>query len=882
LFYLKTLGELSLHASGPKGPPLLRNSKPLAVLAYLATAADHAARRDHLAQLLWPDSDAGHARSSLRQALHYITQRVGRPLVRAGDSLIELDVGELDVDLWEFERALAAEDYAHAVELYAGPFVPGLERKAGAELEEWIESQDENLRAGLDVAYTRLVADAMARNWPSTAVEYGRLFVELNPLNEVAQLAYVRALKAAGDQVGALRAYRSYRSLLREALHDVPSEELERAIASVRDEVLRDPTPDPNRAGAGVPRRSSLRRLTVSGLVGAVAATVVLAVGFFALRPSGVTDDPFATLRGTLYAVVGHAPPLRLARVDYRGASARLQVTGRHAEDVPSPDGSVVATHVVAPDGVNLGLLDLATGELIELTTRPQDEAALDWSPDGRFILFRQGELSAAGDDYNWDLRVYDLAAGAAHRLSGLRSPRHERAAWSPRGVEIAFVAGPEGNSDVFVIDADGGHLARLTDDPADDREPAWSPDGERLAFASERSGASDIYIMNRNGSGLRRVTRSPAAEVTPIWLSDRVLAFVRRSEGDAGDLWAVDLQAGEERRLTERGDVRNLARGGGLRDEPGWVERIAIRPVGRAVSPGLHVRLPVELYGPDDREIGSGGARIDWWVDDPAVAAFVEDDLLQVRGSGPLTIVASAGGWRADTLELLSVEPVPGPTTLLLYEDWSRGLQTDRWIRWGEPLPYARPTGGPESGGLFVANGDHHYSSGVVSRQAFAPGNGLTLECWARLPFDGRLYQDFAVGFISGPLPEDSAEWVTVDPTVELRIQGPNDQVGPRASLYVQGTLTPIPFPAAPEEWHLYTLQLEPGGSVSVLSDGRFHWRTAPVLDVASLPSLSVLLGYRSVGVELAHGLLRVYYGTRHLLPQVEPETVRRPTFDY
>ncbi|HSG82770.1 MAG TPA: BTAD domain-containing putative transcriptional regulator, partial [Gemmatimonadota bacterium] len=275
MFYLKTLGELSLHASGPKGPPLLRNSKPLAVLAYLATAPNFSARRDHLAQLLWPESDAGHARSSLRQALHYISQRVGQPLVQTTDWTIELDAAELDVDLWEFERALKAEDYAHAVELYAGPFVPGLERKSGAEFEGWIESQDEQLRAGLDVAYTRLVGDAMARDWPSTAVEYGRLFVELNPLNEVAQLAYVRALKAAGDQIGALRAYRSYRSLLREALHDVPSEELERAILSVRDEVLRDAMPDPDAAPVSVPRRSVWRRAAMSGLAGAAVAAVV-------------------------------------------------------------------------------------------------------------------------------------------------------------------------------------------------------------------------------------------------------------------------------------------------------------------------------------------------------------------------------------------------------------------------------------------------------------------------------------------------------------------------------------------------------------------------------------------------------------------------------
>jgi Tol biopolymer transport system component len=48
----------------------------------------------------------------------------------------------------------------------------------------------------------------------------------------------------------------------------------------------------------------------------------------------------------------------------------------------------------------------------------------------------------------------------------------------------------------------------RLTADPAEDEAAAWSPDGQRLAFASTREGGvSKVFVMNADGSGVARLT---------------------------------------------------------------------------------------------------------------------------------------------------------------------------------------------------------------------------------------------------------------------------------------------------------------------------------------------------------------------------------------
>jgi len=60
--------------------------------------------------------------------------------------------------------------------------------------------------------------------------------------------------------------------------------------------------------------------------------------------------------------------------------------------------------------------------------------------------------------------------------------------------------------------------------------DPAWSPNGLRLAFAGFRDGTPGIFVMNADGSALTRLTRSPSWDAHPTWSADgRRIAFGRR-----------------------------------------------------------------------------------------------------------------------------------------------------------------------------------------------------------------------------------------------------------------------------------------------------------------------------------------------------------------
>jgi len=56
-------------------------------------------------------------------------------------------------------------------------------------------------------------------------------------------------------------------------------------------------------------------------------------------------------------------------------------------------------------------------------------------------------------------------------------------------------------------MDADGGNVRQLTDNPGSDINPAWSPDGTRIAFSRYRAWDKDIYVMDADGGNVQRLT---------------------------------------------------------------------------------------------------------------------------------------------------------------------------------------------------------------------------------------------------------------------------------------------------------------------------------------------------------------------------------------
>ena len=119
-----------------------------------------------------------------------------------------------------------------------------------------------------------------------------------------------------------------------------------------------------------------------------------------------------------------------------------------------------------------------------------------DFSPDGSQVVFAQ-RSSGPADLNRWmDIKICDLNTG---ELTVLTEGDVDEASfyprWSPDGEWIAFVRRLDGQSNIWVMPAEGGDAIQLTDE-GDVTAPEWSPDGNFIAFLDpEGSSFRAAYI---------------------------------------------------------------------------------------------------------------------------------------------------------------------------------------------------------------------------------------------------------------------------------------------------------------------------------------------------------------------------------------------------
>ncbi len=144
------------------------------------------------------------------------------------------------------------------------------------------------------------------------------------------------------------------------------------------------------------------------------------------------------------------------------------------------------------------------------------------WSPDRKSILYSAYVYHKAYKSNNLDLFLYDLQTKKSQLVSGRRG-NNSGAVFFPSGEEILVTLTDLGNPDLFRMNREGKNLKALTNGPAKamNVEAAVSPDGRRIAFSSDRGGQPMIYIMDADGSNVRRVTFAGRYNASPAWSPD-------------------------------------------------------------------------------------------------------------------------------------------------------------------------------------------------------------------------------------------------------------------------------------------------------------------------------------------------------------------------
>ena len=176
-------------------------------------------------------------------------------------------------------------------------------------------------------------------------------------------------------------------------------------------------------------------------------------------------------------------------------------------------------------------------------------------------ILFQSDRPAPDNPAGRSHLFTLDLASGAIAQLTAGGNHHDANARWSPDGKRIAFISTRAGsNWDLYVMNADGSNVQRITDHPAADHDPRWMPDMQSLIFSSERDSRSDLYRVWLKDRRVDRLThhfvgRAIMPNVSP---DGRSVAFaaqtLQRLQFWDYQVHVLDLATGKTRALDNSG----------------------------------------------------------------------------------------------------------------------------------------------------------------------------------------------------------------------------------------------------------------------------------------------------------------------------------------
>ena len=238
--------------------------------------------------------------------------------------------------------------------------------------------------------------------------------------------------------------------------------------------------------------------------------------------------------------------------------SHRRQITftgPRSGEGYFSPDGKQMiyqSERVPGNPFYQIYKMNLETGES-ELLSTGQGKTTCSWfHPSMRRALFSSTHLD------------HDFKNKVRKEYEERNAPQKQRYSWSY-----------DENFDIFEVDLKTKKLRQLTHEKGYDAEGSYSPDGRLIAFASNRAGyteklsaedqkifdkdpsyMADIYLMNANGTDVRRLTFEKGYDGGPFFSPDGKRITWRRftPNGQSAEIMTMNLDGSAQKAITHLG----------------------------------------------------------------------------------------------------------------------------------------------------------------------------------------------------------------------------------------------------------------------------------------------------------------------------------------
>jgi tricorn protease len=310
----------------------------------------------------------------------------------------------------------------------------------------------------------------------------------------------------------------------------------------------------------------------------------------------------------------------------------RLTVGGHESKPVFSPDGSLIAFTGDYDGNRGIYVVPATGGEPRRLSYHPADLLALNWTPDGKRILFLTGRTAFAGGVS--ELFTVPVEGGFATELPFIRAAH---GAFSPDGSRIAYVMNIQwqaawkryrgGQTYAIWIAglSDSAVQATIPRENSNDRDPMWV--GDTIYFLSDRNGPTTLFAYDVNSKQVKQLVKNDGLDIKSASATSDAIIYEQ-----FGSLHLFDPASGNDRALdihpvSDLPEVRPHFR----KIEPKTIQSAVISPTGqRAAFSARGEIFTVPAEKGDVRDITNTPAVVERdpaWSPDGKSIAYLSDE---------------------------------------------------------------------------------------------------------------------------------------------------------------------------------------------------------------------------------------------------------------
>lgn len=291
--------------------------------------------------------------------------------------------------------------------------------------------------------------------------------------------------------------------------------------------------------------------------------------GILIAHPDGSDTTFLAALAGTNSPLPGTGKDFTWSP-DGKQIAFVSSTAGEAAE--ASGDPMVITRYLYKPDAgegmtrfndnqrLHIFVVDIASKQVRQLTQGNFDEHSIDWSPDGKQLVFASNREPNQDEFFNYDLFTLQLADHSIHRLTATESCEYDPL-WSPDGKSIVYRGTRRGLTDrettmedthVWIMNADGSNRREIGN-AIDNRQgtPQWAPDGGSVYFTVQERGSNHLVRLPISGGQPEYVVNDAGGVGAWSVGKNKAVAYSFTTPRDAAQLYYKSAAAAS-RKLTD------------------------------------------------------------------------------------------------------------------------------------------------------------------------------------------------------------------------------------------------------------------------------------------------------------------------------------------